>query len=105
MPKVKGQMPKAKTIDIEHLVKLASLELSETEKKTFQNQLQEVLTYISKLQEVNTDKTEPIGHITGLENVNRQDEPTPSLTQESALKNTHKTHNGFFQVDSIFQEE
>lgn len=98
-------MSKVKTIDIEHLSKLASLELSETEKRTFQNQLQEVLTYISKLQKLNTAKTEPIGHITGLENISRQDKPAPSLTQEAALKNAPKVHNGFFQVDSIFQEE
>ena len=98
-------MSKVKTIDIEHLAKLASLQLSEPEKRTFQNQLQEVLTYISKLQEVNTDKTEPIGHITGLENISRQDKPAPSLSQEAALKNAQKVHSGFFQVDSIFQEE
>ena len=98
-------MSKLKTIDIEHLAKLASLELSESEKRTFQNQLQEVLGYISKLQEVNTEKTEPIEHIAGLENISRQDKSTPSLSQEAALKNAHTVHNGFFQVDSIFQKE
>ncbi|MBI2327499.1 Asp-tRNA(Asn)/Glu-tRNA(Gln) amidotransferase subunit GatC [Candidatus Curtissbacteria bacterium] len=92
-------------IDIDNIAKLASLPLTKEEKVTFEKQLSEVLTYISKLNEVDTSKVEPIGHITGLVNVQRPDEPAPSLSQEDALKNAPKTHNGFFEVPAIFEEQ
>ena len=92
-------------IDIAHVAKLANLKLTPTEEKTFGKQLGDVLTYIDQLNEVNTDKVEPIGHITGTKNVYREDQAAPSFSQEDSLKNAHKTHNGFIQVDAIFQEQ
>lgn len=94
----------ASQIDIAHVAKLANLKLSPVEEKTFGKQLGEVVNYISKLSELNTDKVEPISQITGLENVDREDVAKPSLSQDDALKNAKKTHNGFFEVDAIFEE-
>lgn len=91
-------------IDIDHVVKLANIRLSDEEKATFQKQLQRVLAYVSKLNELDTTGVEPIGHITGLENIGRVDTPAPSLSQEEALANASKTHNGLFVVDAIFEE-
>lgn len=95
---------KSPAIDIEHVAKLANLPLTEEEKKKFKKQLQEILSYIFKLNEVDTEKVEPIGHITGLVNISRPDEAKPSLNQDHVLKNAPKTHNGFFEVDAIFEE-
>lgn len=91
-------------IDISHVAKLANLKLTASEEKTFEKQLGEVLNYISKLNELNTEKIEPTSNVTGLMNVSREDESKPSLSQEDALKNAPKLHNGFFEVDAIFQE-
>lgn len=91
-------------IDIDHVAKLANLPLTEEEKKIFQKQLEDILAYVSKLNEVDTEKVEPIGHITGLVNVTRKDEAKPSQNQDDALKNAPKTHNGFFEVEAIFDE-
>lgn len=91
-------------IDIDHVAKLAKLKLSKEEKETFEPQLKEVLGYISQLEKVDTEKVEPIGHITGQMNVTREDEARPSLSQDDALANAPKTHNGFFQVDAVFRE-
>lgn len=104
MPKLKSQNSKATKIDIDHVAKLANLTLTEKEKKDFESQLQDILEYISKLGELNTKSQEPIGHITGLKNITRQDTPQPSISQEDALKNGSKTYNGFFEVDAIFEE-
>lgn len=95
---------KTPTIDIEHVAKLANLPLTVEEKKKFEKQLQEILSYISKLNEVDTEKVEPIAHITGLVNIARRDEAKPSLNQDETLKNAAKTYNGFFEVDAIFEE-
>ncbi|MBI4037736.1 Asp-tRNA(Asn)/Glu-tRNA(Gln) amidotransferase subunit GatC [Candidatus Curtissbacteria bacterium] len=91
-------------IDINHVSKLANLNLTKEEKEKFEKQLSSVLTYISQLNEIETEGVEPIGHITGMVNVLREDEPRPSLSQEDSLLNASKKQNGFFQVDSIFEE-
>lgn len=92
-------------IDIDHVAKLANLPFTSQEKKTFEKQLTDVLSYISKLNELDTSKVEPIGHITGLVNVARDDQAAPSITQEQALANAPKTYNGFFEVEAIFEEQ
>jgi len=92
-------------IDIDYVSKLASIPLSSKEKSVFEKQLTDVLNYISKLNEIDTDSIEPIGHITNLQNVLREDKPAPSLSQDDVLKNAPKTYNGFFEVDAIFEEQ
>ena len=100
----KRKTQNAKLINIEHVAKLANLKLTDEEKKTFEPQLTEIIGYISQLEKVDTENIESIGHITGLENVTRKDKAAPSLSQEDALANAPKIHNGFFEVDAIFEE-
>lgn len=92
-------------IDIVHVAKLANLKLTAKEEKDFEKQLSAILDYFKDLQKVNTDKVEPISNITGMLNVSREDKAKPSLSQEDALKNAQKLHNGFFEVDAIFAED
>lgn len=92
-------------LDISHIAKLANLTLSDEEKKKFTNQLEETIKYIQNLDEVNTEGIEPTSQVTGLENVTREDEVRPSLTQEQALSNSKSTHNGFFKVKGILNNE
>jgi len=91
-------------IDIEHVAKLVNLKLTTDEQEKFEHQLGEVISYIKKLSQVNTDKIEPISQITELENVTREDVAAPSLSQEDALINAPRKHNGFFEVDAVFEE-
>lgn len=58
---------------IEHIAKLARLELTEEELERYGAQLSGVLDYIGQLNEVNTDGVEPTAQVTGLENIFRQD--------------------------------
>jgi len=92
-------------IDIEYVAKLANLKLTDKEKKIFTKQLQDVLDYFGKLNEVNTKNIIPIGQITGLEKIIREDKAAPSLAQEAALKNAPRTHNGFVEVNAIFEDQ
>ncbi len=91
-------------IDVAHVAKLANLKLSPNEKDRFEKQLSDVLSYIDKLNEVDTENIEPTSQVTGLENVTREDEVRPSLPQEEVLKNTKSKHNGMFKVKAIFGE-
>ena len=91
--------------DITHVAKLANLPLIEEEKKKFSTQLEDTVEYIEGLSEVNTEGFEPTSQVTGLENVTREDVVKPSLSQEDALKNAKSTHNGFFKVKGILNNE
>ena len=90
-------------INVPHIAKLANLPLSDEEIKKFDKQLAETLTYVEKLQEIDTKNVEPTSHVTGLENITRVDIAKPSLTQKEALGNAKKTHNGSFIVDAILE--
>lgn len=92
-------------LDVKHIAKLANLTLSEEEEKKFEKQLEETVEYIEGLSEVDTADVEPTSQVTGLENVTREDEITPSLSQEDALKNAKSTYNGFFKVKGILRSE
>ncbi len=92
-------------IDVTHVAKLANLPLKEEEIKKFESQLSQVLDYIKKLEEVDTSDVKPTSQVTGLENVLREDKARPSLPQDIALSQASATHNGFFQVKGIFEEE
>ena len=92
-------------LDVKHIAKLANLPINGDEEKKLEKQLSETLTYIEILQEVDTKNVEPTAHVTGLENVTREDTPYPSLTQEQALMNTKKQHEGFFKVEAILDND
>ena len=92
-------------INVPHVAKLANLPLKNEEIDKFEKQLQETIDYVDELNQVNTKGIEPTSQVTGLENVLREDEIRKSLTQEEALRNAKKTHEGFFVVDAIFENE
>ncbi len=92
-------------LNIPHIAKLASLPITQEEEKKLEEQLVETLTYVAMLQEIDTEKVQPTSHVTGLENVTREDANQSSLSQAQALANAKKTHEGFFVVDAIFANE
>jgi aspartyl-tRNA(Asn)/glutamyl-tRNA(Gln) amidotransferase subunit C len=59
---------------IEHIAKLARLDLTENELDKYGGQLSAVLDYINQLSEVDTEGVEPTAQVTGLQNIFREDE-------------------------------
>jgi aspartyl-tRNA(Asn)/glutamyl-tRNA(Gln) amidotransferase subunit C len=92
-------------INVRHIAKLANLDLTTDEEKKFEEQLSQILDYVDKLQEVNTDHVEETSQITGLENITRDDVAGPSLSQDEATSNSKSTQNGMFKVKGILQGE
>ncbi len=92
-------------INVPRIAQLANLPLTKEEEKQFEKQLSETLTYIEKLQELDTKNVEPTSHVTGLENITREDKAGESLKQTEALSNAKKTHEGSFEVDAILDNE
>jgi aspartyl-tRNA(Asn)/glutamyl-tRNA(Gln) amidotransferase subunit C len=90
---------------IDHISKLALLDLSEEEKEKLSKELGEILDYFKKLDDLDTDDVEPTTHpIDGLQNVFREDEPWESLSNEEALKNTKHKKDGYFKAPRILKE-
>ncbi len=91
-------------IEVEHVAKLARLTVSEVEMEDFGRQLSEILTYIGKLNELDTSKVEPTSHVLDLSNVFRDDVVRESLAPEDVLANAPDRDNNHFRVPKIIEE-
>jgi aspartyl-tRNA(Asn)/glutamyl-tRNA(Gln) amidotransferase subunit C len=99
----RGRMEISKE-QVEHVAKLARLEVSEEEKAMFARQLSAILTYMDQLKEVDTQRVEPTTTVLPTENVFREDAVKPSLTQGQALANAPDQAEGFFRVPKILED-
>ena len=87
--------------DVEHVAKLARLELTEEEKEKFTRQLGDVLKYVDQMNEVDTDDVEPLSHPIDFVNVMRDDKIHYEQTKEELMQNAPDEENVFFKVPKI----
>lgn len=87
--------------DVEHVAKLARLDLTEEEKEKFTGQLGDVLKYVEQMNEVDTSNVVPMAHAIDFVNVMREDVPHYEQTKEELLMNAPDEENGFFKVPKI----
>jgi aspartyl-tRNA(Asn)/glutamyl-tRNA(Gln) amidotransferase subunit C len=81
-----------------HVARLARLRLTEPELDRVQAELSAILTYIEQIQELDLEGVPPTTHAIPMENVVREDEPTPSISPELALREAPEVHGGGFAV-------
>lgn len=89
--------------EVEHVARLARLELSEQEKETLTDQLSNILTYVEQLNELDTNGVEPTSHVLDINNVMREDVPEASLPQDLALANGPDKALGHYKVPKIIE--
>jgi len=91
--------------DVEHVARLARLALSEEEKDRFTAQLESILEYIEKLNQLDTKNVPPTTHVLSLSNVWREDkaEPTRLGFSEDILKNAPESEGPYFKVKKIIE--
>lgn len=89
---------------VEHVAKLSRLALSEEELALFEAQLNDILHYIDKLKELDTDGVEPLSHPLGLRNVFRADEVKPSAPREEALSNAPEKTDEAYRVPVVVDQ-
>ena len=89
--------------DVAQVALLTRLDLTDDEAARTARQLSSVLDYIAKLNELNTDDTEPMFHPMPLQNVFREDEPSPSLPVAEALKNAPERLGDSFRVPRVIE--
>ena len=87
--------------DVEHVAKLARLEITDEEKVKFSKQLGDVLKYVEQMNEVDTTNVEPLSHVVDFNNVMREDEIHYDCSKEELMMNAPEEENGFFKVPKI----
>ncbi len=90
-------------VDIEKVARLARLELSEDEQKTFQGQLDQILAHMEQLNRVDTTGVEPTSHAIPVYNAFREDETKPSFPKEEVMAIAPDEEGGYFKVPRIIE--
>jgi aspartyl-tRNA(Asn)/glutamyl-tRNA(Gln) amidotransferase subunit C len=90
--------------DVQHVARLARLELTEAELERMRVEMDAILAYMDKLRSLDTTGVEPTSHAVPLRNVTREDEPTPSAPREAMLANAPDRAGDFFRVPRIVEE-
>jgi aspartyl-tRNA(Asn)/glutamyl-tRNA(Gln) amidotransferase subunit C len=90
--------------DVEHVARLARLALTDAEIERMREQLNGILAYIAKLDELDTRDVEPTSHAVPLVNVMRDDEAGRCLPRDEALANAPDRAGEFFRVPRIIED-
>jgi len=86
---------------VDYIANLSRIELTEQERETFSVQIEEILRFIQKLNELDTTGVEPMVHSLHLNNVFRSDVVRPSLQRQAALQNAQARSEDSYKVPAI----
>lgn len=86
---------------VEKVAHLARLELTETEKVEMIKDMDKILGFMDKLNEVDTTGVEPLIYMTDEVNAFREDEVKQLITHEEALENAPKHDADYFMVAKV----
>jgi len=87
--------------EVAHVAKLARLELDQAATERFAEQIGDILSYVDKLNQVDTDGVAPTSHAIFLTNAFRDDERIKHLDPDRALNNAPEKEDGDFMVPKI----
>ena len=89
---------------VEKLARLARLRFDDTEKEEIRSDLQRMIGFVEKLNELDLQGTEPLLHMSTESNVLREDEVAGSISREEALKNAPMQDGKFFKVPKVIKK-
>ncbi len=87
--------------EVEHVADLARLTFGPDEMENITGQLNDILTYVAQLEEVDAKGVEPTAHVIEIVNAFREDEVKPSLPADEALANAPEREKDVFVVPRI----
>jgi aspartyl-tRNA(Asn)/glutamyl-tRNA(Gln) amidotransferase subunit C len=90
--------------EVDHVAHLARLDITPEEREVFAGQLGEILEYVDRLQELDTEGVEATFAVQPRTNVFREDEPGPPLGPEQALANAPEREGDYFRIPRILEE-
>jgi aspartyl-tRNA(Asn)/glutamyl-tRNA(Gln) amidotransferase subunit C len=89
---------------VDKLANLARLQFDNTEKSDIKNDLQRMIQFVEKLNELDTTGVSPLLHMSDNINSLREDEIKVSISREEGLKNAAKKDSQFFKVPKVIKK-
>jgi len=89
---------------IEKISGLAYLEFGEGEKEKIRQDLEQILTFVEKLKELDTENVEPLVYLSDKTDVLREDRMIPTISNEDALLNAPEKSGRFFKVPKVIRK-
>lgn len=89
---------------VDHIAKLARLDLTDEEKEKYQQSMASVLEYADKLNDLDLDDVPPTAHAVAQQNVIRKDEVNSTLAVDRALANAAKSQDDQFAIQAVFED-
>lgn len=89
---------------VQQLADLARLEFNDQEKVEIRGELQRMITFVEKLNELDTSNVKPLLHLTDDYNVFREDKVIPGISREEALQNAPSATEEYFKVPKIIKK-
>lgn len=98
--------PKFTNQTVKHVAQLAAIPLTDEEEKALANGFNSTMAVVDTLFKLNVKNEEPTHQVTGLTNVFREDQVDEKnmFSQDQALSNAPRTHNGYFVVSQILED-
>jgi aspartyl-tRNA(Asn)/glutamyl-tRNA(Gln) amidotransferase subunit C len=93
----------SKTVD--KLAELARLEFDEASRNEIVNDLNRIVSFVQKLDEIDTSSVEPLIYLTDTTNAMRNDEVKQVITQAEALKNAPKRDSDYIKVPKVLDKK
>ena len=89
--------------EVRRVATLARLELSPTEEESLTQQLDKILQYVEKLNQLDTVNVEPLAHVVDIVNAFREDRVVNQPSQDALLANAPRRERDFFKVPKIIE--
>ncbi|WP_445666671.1 Asp-tRNA(Asn)/Glu-tRNA(Gln) amidotransferase subunit GatC [Fodinibius sp. AD559] len=89
--------------DVNYVADLARLQLNEEETESLVNDMNQILDYMTTLEELDTSDVEPLEHVIDLEYRLRDDKAKEPLSHEDALKNAPDADTDYFRVPRVIE--
>jgi aspartyl-tRNA(Asn)/glutamyl-tRNA(Gln) amidotransferase subunit C len=96
--------PDLEHVDVSYVANLARLALTDEEVEQFQGELDAVVAYIHKLNELDLDGVEPMSHPRPRQNVLREDEPVPGPGRDAMLANAPARVGDLIRVPQMMED-
>ena len=89
---------------VDQIAHLARLEFDAQAKEEIANDMNRMLSFVDKLNELNTDNVEPLIYMTQEQNILRPDVPEKTISQKEALKNAPKKDSDYFKAPKVIDQ-
>lgn len=96
-------MKKVTKETIEHIADLARLNISEAEKEKFTLEMEKIISYVDKLNELDTTHVKPMEHVIPIRNILREDVVTGSFDREKLMGNAPSQEDGCYKVPKVME--